>query len=54
VNEAAKPQLHFYSPHLLNCKFSEVGEGGVFLRSTGKAKLTLAQKLKAFDPLIHK
>jgi len=31
----------------------EVVEGGVFLRSTGKPKLTLAQKLKAFDPTIH-
>ena len=31
----------------------EVVEGGVFLRTTGKPKLTLAQKLKAFDPTIH-
>jgi len=31
----------------------EVVEGGVFLRSTGKPKLTLAQKLNAFDPTIH-
>ena len=31
----------------------EVVKGGVFLRSTGKPKLTLAQKLKAFDPTIH-
>lgn len=31
----------------------EVVEGGVFLRTAGKAKLTLAQKLKAFDPAIH-
>ena len=31
----------------------EVVEGGVFLRSTGKPKLTLAQKFKAFDPTIH-
>lgn len=31
----------------------EVVEGGVFLRITGKAKLTLAQKLKAFDPSMH-
>ena len=31
----------------------EVVEGGVFLRAVGEAKLTLAQKLKAFDPAIH-
>ena len=31
----------------------EVVEGGVFLRTVGKPKLTLAQKLKAFDPAIH-
>ncbi|MEI8158725.1 MAG: PbsX family transcriptional regulator [Burkholderiales bacterium] len=31
----------------------EVVEGGVFLRAVGKPKLTLAQKLKAFDPAIH-
>ena len=31
----------------------EVVEGGVFLRTVGKPKLTLAQKLKAFDPSIH-
>lgn len=31
----------------------EVVEGGVFLRATGKPQLTLAQKLKAFDPAIH-
>jgi antitoxin MazE len=31
----------------------EVVEGGVFLRTLGKPKLTLAQKLKAFDPDIH-
>jgi antitoxin MazE len=31
----------------------EVVEGGVFLRTVGKPKLTLAQKLKAFDPVIH-
>ena len=31
----------------------EVVEGGVFLRAVGKPKLTLAQKLKAFDPVIH-
>ena len=31
----------------------EVVEGGIFLRTTGKPKLTLAQKLKAFDPVLH-
>jgi antitoxin MazE len=31
----------------------EVVEGGIFLRTAGKPKLTLAQKLKAFDPLVH-
>jgi antitoxin MazE len=31
----------------------EVVEGGVFLRTAGKPKLTLAQKLKAFNPAIH-
>jgi antitoxin MazE len=31
----------------------EVVEGGVFLRSIGKPKLTLAQKLRAFEPSIH-
>ena len=31
----------------------EVVEGGVFLRTAGKPKLTLAQKLKAFDPAAH-
>jgi antitoxin MazE len=31
----------------------EVVEGGVFLRSVGQPQLTLAQKLKAFDPLVH-
>jgi antitoxin MazE len=31
----------------------EVVEGGVFLSAIGKPKLTLAQKLKAFDPDIH-
>ena len=31
----------------------EVVEGGVFLRAVGKPKLTLAQKLKAFDSAIH-
>lgn len=31
----------------------EVVEGGVFVRVAGKPKLTLAQKLKAFDPKAH-
>jgi antitoxin MazE len=31
----------------------EVVEGGVFLRTAGKPKLTLAQKLKAYDPATH-
>lgn len=31
----------------------EVVEGGVFVRAAGKPKLTLAQKLKAFDRKIH-
>ncbi len=31
----------------------EVVDGGVFIRTTGKVKLTLAQKLKAFDPAVH-
>ena len=31
----------------------EVVEGGFFVRVAGKPKLTLAQKLKAFDPAIH-
>ena len=31
----------------------EVVEGGVFIRAVGKPQLTLAQKLKAFDPLVH-
>lgn len=31
----------------------EVVEGGVFLRAVGQPKLTLKQKLKAFDPAIH-
>lgn len=31
----------------------EVVDGGVFLRAAGEPKLTLAQKLKAFDPAIH-
>jgi antitoxin MazE len=31
----------------------EVVEGGIFLRVAGEAKLSLAQKLKAFDPSRH-
>jgi antitoxin MazE len=31
----------------------EVVEDGFFVRITGKSKLTLAQKLKAFDPQVH-
>jgi len=31
----------------------EVVEGGVLVRAAGKPRLTLAQKLKAFDPKIH-
>ncbi|MEI7539065.1 MAG: PbsX family transcriptional regulator [Comamonadaceae bacterium] len=31
----------------------EVVEGGVFLRAVGRPQLTLAQKLKAFDPAVH-
>jgi antitoxin MazE len=31
----------------------EVVEGGVFVRVAGKPRLTLAQKLKAFDPKTH-
>lgn len=31
----------------------EVVKGGFFVRVAGKPKLTLAQKLKAFDPKIH-
>ena len=31
----------------------EVVDGGVFLRPAGKPRLTLAQKLKAFDPHVH-
>ena len=31
----------------------EVVEGGVLVRAAGKPKLTLTQKLKAFDPKIH-
>ena len=32
----------------------EVVKGGVFLRAVGKPQLTLAQKLKAFDPVAHR
>jgi len=31
----------------------EVIEGGVLVRPAGKPRLTLAQKLRAFDPKIH-
>ena len=31
----------------------EVVEGGIFVRAAGKPKLTLAQRLKAFDPQVH-
>ena len=31
----------------------EVVDGGVFLRAVGKPKLTMVQKLKAFDPERH-
>ena len=31
----------------------EVVKGGVFVRAAGKPKLTLAQKLKAFDREVH-
>ncbi len=31
----------------------EVVEGGFFVRVAGKPKLSLAQKLKAFDPAKH-
>lgn len=31
----------------------EVVEEGVLLRALGAPKLTLAQKLKAFDPAVH-
>jgi len=31
----------------------EVVEGGFFVRVSGKPKLSLAQKLKAFDPTQH-
>lgn len=31
----------------------EVVEGGLLLRSAGMPRLTLAQKLKAFDPVLH-
>ena len=31
----------------------EVVQEGILLRAIGKPKLTLAQKLKAFDPAVH-
>lgn len=31
----------------------EVVEAGVLVRAAGRPKLTLAQKLKAFDPAVH-
>ena len=31
----------------------EVVEGGFFVRVSGKPKLSLAQKLKQFDPQLH-
>ena len=31
----------------------EVVEGGLFLRTVGKPKLTLEQKLARFDPALH-
>jgi antitoxin MazE len=31
----------------------EVVEGGVLVRPAGRPRLTLAQKLKAFDPTVH-
>lgn len=31
----------------------EVVDGGVLVRAAGKPRLTLAQKLKAFDPKVH-
>jgi len=31
----------------------EVVEGGVMVRRVGRPRLTLAQKLKAFDPKLH-
>lgn len=31
----------------------EVVAGGVLVRAVGKPKLTLGQKLKAFDPALH-
>ena len=31
----------------------EVVEGGFFVRVSGKPKLSLAQKLKQFDPEVH-
>jgi antitoxin MazE len=32
----------------------EVVEGGVMVRVVGESKLSLAQKLKAFDPQLHR
>jgi len=32
----------------------EVVDGGLMVRPAGKPKLSLAQKLKAFDPLVHR
>ena len=31
----------------------EVVDGGIFIRVAGKPRLTLAQKLRAFDPAVH-
>ena len=31
----------------------EVVQGGILIRTVGAPKLTLAQKLKAFDPNLH-
>lgn len=31
----------------------EVVKGGVLVRAAGKPRLTLAQRLKAFDPALH-
>lgn len=30
-----------------------IGEGGLFVKAVGKAKLTLSQRLAAFDPERH-
>ena len=32
---------------------AKVADGGVFIRAAGKPRLTLAQKLKIFDPAVH-